>query len=114
MTGQFRTNAPAARDGVGLALWQAPVPGGAVYTGVMGMNNPNTATMPDAAPALIHRVRAKTVEFMTVLEPHKGPSRIKGVEANAAGGIAVRLQDGQSLAFALDDLIAKYPPPETK
>ena len=76
--------------GVGLSLWQLPVKGGEVYTGDTGLNNRTSRTglTPDFAPFLIHRVRAKDEDFITVLEPHKRAARVRQIAAlaDAAGG----------------------------
>lgn len=108
MTGQFPTNSPVARGGVGLALWQIPVTGGVVFTGTMGMNNPNTAIIPDAAPALIHRVRGRSLSFVTVLEPWKGAPRVSGIAAHGAAGVRVERVGGAALTVGLDELIRDF------
>ncbi len=66
----------------GLALWQLPLPDGEVYTGITGMNNPNTGKTPDAAPSLIARARGKAVYFVTVLEPFKDSPKITGIDGD--------------------------------
>ena len=65
----------------------------------------NTATIPDTAPSLFHRVRAQRVEFVTVFEPHRGPTRVQGVAAAPGCGVTVQLTDGPSLRVSLDELI---------
>jgi hypothetical protein len=96
---------------IGLALWQLPVNGGEVYTGITGLNNPDTMVIPEAAPTLIHRVRGRSADFCTVLEPHKGKPRVAYIEA-AAGGVTVIWTDGQRLTLSLDGLIRQYAVPE--
>jgi len=86
-----------------LDLWQLPIAGGQVFTGLTGLNNPQTATMPDAAPSVLHRVRGTQVEFATVLEPHRGKSRVKHIKGSGAA-VTVTLDSGQQIAFDLDDL----------
>jgi len=93
-----------------LEFWQLPVPGGQVYTGVTGMNNANTAVFPDSAPSVFHRVRGRNVCFLTVLEPHKGSSRVRSVARKGDDGIVVTLTDGKTIAASLGELIRKYPP----
>jgi hypothetical protein len=75
---------------VRLALWQLPIEGSEVYTGMTGMGNPNTAVIPDAAPSLFTRVRGKTASFVTVLEPYKEAPVVTGVE-RVADKLIIRL-----------------------
>lgn len=96
LTGQSKT-----KNGVGLALWQLPT-SGEMFTATTGMNNPNTSILPDAAPTLIHRVRGKTAEFATVLEPHQGASRVAKVE-RAGTGVKVTLKSGETFAVSLSE-----------
>ncbi|MBI3987887.1 MAG: alginate lyase family protein [Lentisphaerae bacterium] len=98
---QTKSAAPAR-----LALWQWPNEG-ELYTGLTGMINPNTAIIGDAAPSLFHRIRGKTAEYMTVLEPHKGVSRIAAVDAGA-GQLTVSLTNGKKIVVNWDDLIKRY------
>ena len=93
---------------VALALWQLPLKGSEVYFCATGMNNPNTATIPDAAPTLIHRVRARTVEFFTVLEPHKGAPRVTGLETTRDGHIQVILADNTRLSLSMAELVKQH------
>lgn len=86
-----------------LDLWQLPVTGGQLYTGLTGLNNPQTAKMPEAAPSVLHRVRGAQVEFATVLEPHRGKSRITQIKGSGAA-VTVTLDSGQQIAFDLKDL----------
>lgn len=109
VTEQHAKDSPVRATGASLNLWQLPVSGGEIFSGVTGLSNPNRATYPDYAPSLFHRVKAKTAEFTTVLEPAKGKSRIQSVEAGAKGGVTVIFNDGKKLAVTLDELIRKYP-----
>lgn len=109
MAGQFPTNSPAGRGAVGLALWQLPVEHGEVFTGIMGMNNPNTATIPDAAPALIHRVRGRSLSFATILEPWKRSPRVTAIRSSADGEIAVERGDAPPLRVSMGDLLQRFP-----
>jgi len=114
LTGETPARQPAAKGraapqvpGAYLDLWQLPVAGGEVYTGLTGMNNPNTATMPDAAPSLFHRVRGAGAVFVTVLAPHQGNSPVAGVSAEGQVGVVVSLRDGRKLTLSLDELLKK-------
>lgn len=98
----------AGPETIGLALWQLPVNGGAVYTGVTGLNNPNNRVIPDAAPSLFHRVKAKSVSFATVLEPHTGTPRVKAIAGKDAS-VTVTFTDGKSVELSLDALIKQSP-----
>lgn len=97
---------------VGLRLWHLARPGDALFTGVTGMNNPNTATVPDDAPSFIHRVTGSTVQFFTVLEPYTGTSRVTAVSP-AGKGVAITLNDGKRVVVSFDALIAAYPASRT-
>ena len=104
-----QVKAPAATEAVPaspafLALWQLPTPGGTCYLAETGMNNPNTMTIPDAAPTLITRsVRGKTATFWTVLEPYRAAPAVTGVEAAPGGrGVVVTLHDGPPLTVTGD------------
>jgi len=109
LTGQYpewqgkRENPQAVK----LAFWQLPVKGGQVFTGTTGQNNPNTLIIPDAAPSLLHRAKAKAAQFATVLEPHKGTPRVKGIET-AEGGVTILFDDGPALTVTLDELLERY------
>lgn len=110
VTEQHPATSPVrAAGGAALNLWQLPVKGGEVHSGITGLNNPNRTTYPDLAPSLFHRVKGKSAEFMTVLEPTKGQSRIRTVEAAGTGGMSVLFQDGKRLTFNLDELIKQFP-----
>jgi hypothetical protein len=74
------------------------------------MNNPNTATVPDDAPSLFHRVTGATVEFLTVLEPHSGAARVTALSPEG-GGVAIILANGKRVVVSLDALVAAYPLP---
>ncbi len=108
VTEQHPAASPVRTSGAALELWQLPIAGGEVFTGVTGLNNPNTKTYPDTAPSLFHRVRGRSVEFCTVLDPRKGQSHVKAVQTGAGGGIAVELQNGKRVNFTLDDWIKRY------
>ena len=81
LTNQVSASAktPPTTTPVHLALWQAPVAGSEIFTGTIGLNNPNTTRMPDAAPSLFTRARGKTVSFVTVLEPYKEKPSVTGI-----------------------------------
>ena len=86
---------------VKLYFRQLPIAGGAVYTALTGMNNPNTFIVPDASPTVITRAHGTTVNFLTVLEPATGPSQVKSI-AQDGNGIAVTLTNGKRMAFSLE------------
>lgn len=88
-----------------LALWQLPVAGSEVFTGITGMNNPNTAKIPDAAPTLLTRTRGKSATFVTVLEPYKDSPTITGIEGNQEA-LTLHRKSG-SLTIPLKDFYAK-------
>ena len=88
-----------------LNLWQLPIEGGKVFTGKTGLNNHNTAIISDEAPTLIHRVNAKDVYYVTVLEPFKGESRVTAVKDTGNGQVTVTTTDGAEITASLDDLI---------
>ncbi len=69
----------AAAPPVHLALWQCPIPNSEIYTGLTGLNNPNTGRVPDAAPSLFVRTRGTAARFVTVLEPYKEKAMVTGV-----------------------------------
>jgi hypothetical protein len=94
-----------------LALWQLPPPGATAYTAVTGMNNPQKKIIPDRAPSLITRAQGQTLNFLTVLEPHRGQPRVTGVEPVGSDGLLVRFADGPDLRLTLDELLAM---PSTK
>jgi hypothetical protein len=71
-----------SRPPVKLALWQLPIEGSEAFTGITGMNNPNTTRVPDAAPTLFTRVRGKTASFVTVLEPYREKGTVTGIEGD--------------------------------
>lgn len=108
VTDQYPSNSPVRAAGAALELWQLPVPGGEVFTGMTGLNNPNRATFPDYAPSLFHRVRAARAEFVTVLEPCKGAPRVESVAASADGGVEIRLREGALRVPGLDALVRQY------
>jgi hypothetical protein len=91
---------------IGLRLWQLPVEGGQVFSGSTGMNNPNTNTLADATPSIIHRVRGNSVKFLTVLEPNKGDSRIQSVTSAPREGVRILLKNGQSFSVSMEQLLA--------
>ena len=65
---------------IGLALWQLAPEGTNYFTGKTGMNNPNTTEVPDAVESLFSRVRAKSADFVTVLEPFHDTPKITGIQ----------------------------------
>jgi len=76
---------PKAKGGSGpvnLGLWQLSSAEGEVYTGITGMNNPNTTRVPDEAPSLFHRVEGSNVRFVTVLEPYRDQPTVTGIESD--------------------------------
>lgn len=81
LTNQVSASAktPPPSTPVHLALWQVPIPGSEIYTASVGLNNPNTSRMPDAAPSLITRARGKGASFVTVLEPYKEKPSVTGI-----------------------------------
>lgn len=97
----FRAPSP-----VDLRLWQLPVEGGQVYSGSTGMNNPNTNTLANATPAIIHRLRGKTAQLFTVLEPNKGDPRVQSVTSAPRGGVKVLMKDGQSFSISMEQLLS--------
>jgi hypothetical protein len=86
-----------------LDFWQLPITASEVYIGQTGLNNPQTATMPEAAPSVLHRVRGTQVEFATVLEPHRGKPRVKHIKGNGAT-VTITLDSGRQIAINLDEL----------
>jgi len=98
------TPLPAAH----LALWQLPVKGGTAYIGKTGMNNPNTMTIPDAAPSLFHRVRGRAAVYVTVLEPHRGTPRVASIRPSGKDGVTVVLTDGKTIQTSLAKLLASH------
>ena len=99
-----KTNGPMA-----LVLRQLPVPGGELYTCLTGLNNPNTHECPSAVPSLLHRVKGKSAEFATVLEPCRGASRVQSVAPRPGGGMVVTLSDGRRIEASLEQWIASAP-----
>jgi hypothetical protein len=78
---------------------------GEYYSGTTGLNDPNTMIMPAAAPTIFHRVRAKTADFWTVLEPNTGASKIKSVTARSNGGVLITFAAGTRTDISLDDVL---------
>ncbi len=99
--GRGETKPPRAR----LAFWQSRTDDSRIYSAVTGLNNPNTRVVPDAAPTLIQRMRAKDFDRVTVLEPHRGEPRVTAVDAPAPGVATLTLAGGRKIALALDELI---------
>jgi hypothetical protein len=104
-------DAPARVSGAVLDLWQLPVAAGEVYSGVTGLNNPNTKTYPDTAPTLFHRVRAGAAAFATVLEPRQGAARVRSIEPLGVAGVAVQFQDGHTVRIEMDAILAAHAVP---
>lgn len=98
---------------LGLALWQAPVNGGTAYTGTTGLNNPNTAIIPDTAPTLIHRVKGKNAQFFTVLEPYSATPQVQGISV-AGDALTATLVNGKKITISLTQLIKDFPAPTAK
>ncbi len=105
VTEQHPAASPVRASGAALDLWQLPVTGGEVFTGITGINNPNTKTYPDQAPSLFHRARGQSVEFCTVLDPHKGQPHVRAVRAGRSGGITLELPGGRQVSFTLEEMI---------
>ena len=97
---------------VKLALWQLPVKGSEIYTGITGMSNPNTLRMPDEAPSLFTRVRGKNVEFVTVLEPFKETPSVTAIEKDADHLTIYR--NGEPTRISLQDFESKKNEFQTK
>ena len=93
---------------VHLALWQRQVEGGEVYIGTTGLNNPNTGYVPDGAPSLLHRVRARSVQFVTVLEPYKDKRRVTAIEPAGEDGVTIQIEGAPALTVGLDELVRRY------
>lgn len=91
-----------------LALWQLPLQGGNVYAGKTGMNNPQTATVPDAAPSLFHRVSGKTVTYLTVLEPYGETPNVTAIAPVRDDGVLVTLANGKQISCTLNGLLKQY------
>ena len=85
---------------VHLGLWQLSSVPGEVYTGVTGMNNPNTTRVPDEAPSLFHRVEGRQARFVTVLEPYREQATVTGI--GIKGSILTIHRGGQSETVALE------------
>jgi len=96
-------------SGPWLALWQLPVASAEIFTGITGLNNPNTARMPDAAPSLFTRVGGKSATFVTVLEPYRSTPRVTGIEQ--LGGQLTVKAGGQSFTLQLREWIDPKPKP---
>jgi len=94
-----------------LGLWQLPVPGSELYIGTTAANNKDTGGMPEPTPSLITRVRGRAVEWVTVLEPRRGMSRVASVRALPDGGLAVTLTDSAVVETSLTGLIRDYTVP---
>ncbi len=105
---------PPKFPAVSLDLWQLPIVGGSVYTASTGLNNTDLQITPDEAPSLIHRVRAKSATFLTVLEPRLGaaPARVTSVTREGEDGMKVALQGGKTLSVSLGRLIQEHPAPK--
>jgi hypothetical protein len=93
-----------------LNFWQLPPRGEKLqtelFTGTTGMNNPNTKRIPDRAPSVFHRVRGKSFDLATVLEPRAdGQSKIKSVTADGKGRVLIIFAGGTKASFDLDELI---------
>lgn len=88
-----------------LVMRQLPVSGGEIFTGYTGMNNTNTAMLADKTASVIHRIKGKTLDLVTVLEPCRGESRVKSVTAGKNGEVTVLLTDGQKVIAQLDALL---------
>ncbi len=93
---------------VKLSLWQNNSAAGELYTGITGLNNPNTGFTPDKVPSLFHRIRGKTAEFATVLEPHKGKTLIQSVQFPSQSSVKIAWADGSQTEMALDALLKEY------
>jgi hypothetical protein len=92
-----------------LNFWQLPPQGdalqGELFTGATGMNDPNTKRVPDRAPSVFRRVRGKSFDLVTVLEPRAaGGSNIKSVTPQG-DGVLITFTDGTSITENLDALL---------
>ncbi len=92
---------PPPTSPVHLALWQAPVANGELFTGTTGLNNPNTSRMPDVAPSLISRSRGRSASFITVLEPYTDKPTVTSIGADRENLTITR--NGQTIRIALKD-----------
>lgn len=100
--------APEPQQPLSLALWQLPMEKSEVFTGVTGLNNPNTTRIPDAAPTLITRARGKGASFVTVLEPYKDKPAVTGIEGD---GDRILIHRGtKQTEIRREDLLQKTPP----
>jgi hypothetical protein len=101
--------AAAEKAGTGLpprklGFWQLPTPGGEWYSGVTGMNNPNSHRVPDTAPSVLQRARGRTVTFVTVLEPYTEQPRVQSVAAQG-DSVTVSLSGGGRIEVSLASLL---------
>ena len=101
LTQQFSSYRKETAAPTFLNLWHDG-PQGQYFTGKTGLNNTNTLTLPDAAPTLIHRVRARNADFFSVLEPTTGASKIKSV-TRANGALQIEMSDGKTVRASLDE-----------
>jgi len=92
-----------------LGFWRLPVEGSRIYTGATGLNNHNTGIMSERTPTVIHRVRAREEDWVTVLEPYQQEPRVVAVEAGKDRRVIVTLRDGKCIATSLEQLIQRYP-----
>ncbi|MCX5661451.1 MAG: heparinase II/III family protein [Planctomycetota bacterium] len=88
-----------------LEFWQPLSPGAEFYAGATGMNNPNTKTVPDTAPSVFQRVKAKSATFATVLEPNKGASLVTNVALDGAGTVTMTFKSGKKMSLSINDLV---------
>lgn len=91
-----------------LAFWHLPIDGGRLFSGSTGLNNSNTMIISDQAPSIIHRVSAKQVEYVTVLEPYKEKTSVASVERDANQRIIVTWTNGKEMKTSIDELIAGH------
>jgi hypothetical protein len=90
-------------DDVHLDVWQPRDADGEFFTGVTGMND-NQPDIPRTAPTLIQRVRAKSADYFTVIEPHHEDSQVRSVERDHEA-VKITYRDGQTIETSIAALI---------
>lgn len=100
-----RTNTQEILPPIHLDFRQVCSESGRLYTGVTGLNNPNTKTVWDRAPSVFNRVEGKTVFWATVLAPYGAESPVSSIAKAGPDGVTVTLKNGTVLSESLDELI---------